>query len=217
MWHTLFKIRLLMGLVPALGAVLWMGMDSGSTYYDQSPAQVQSALKAAHLPTHILGSSISGSRVRVLDDGSVVTALIDMGGREAMHFVTTIEPDGEGAQVSTEVKAPDGELAEHAPISMKQNAFTVGLLGKLAQEHTASAIEGRPFDMMFASAPATKGMLAAMPGMDQQINQANEAANSFAKNEQEWAKTSQEREFSKSYDDGWAASSDGDDGGWGAN
>ncbi len=31
MLHTYFKIRLLLGLAPALGAVLWMGMDGSET------------------------------------------------------------------------------------------------------------------------------------------------------------------------------------------
>ena len=67
MLHTLFKLRLLLGLGPAFAGVLWLGMDGGETYYEKPPAAVMSALSSAYVPTHILGSYVQGSRVTMPD------------------------------------------------------------------------------------------------------------------------------------------------------
>ena len=70
-------------------------------------AKVREALAAAYVPTHILGQYVKGSRVSTPDDHTVVTALVDENGMELMRFVTTVTPDGEGSEVSTEVLTRD--------------------------------------------------------------------------------------------------------------
>ncbi len=211
----MFQVRLLMGLLPFLGFALWQGLQSDSQYYEKSPTEIRAALKSAHLPTHILGQNIRGSSVRTPDDKTVVTALLGPEGRDAMYFVTTIEADGSGSEVTTVVKPPEGELASRASEALEKNALAAGMLDQLAQEHVAAAIEGRPFDMMFATAPAAKGMLAAMPGMSEHINRANATASEFAKAEQDWAERREEEEFREEYGDDWGASGTDHSDGWG--
>lgn len=183
MHYTIFKIRLLLGLVPALGAVLWMGWDGGETYYEKPPSEVMSALSSAYVPTHILGSYVEGSRVTMPDGKTVVTALIDANGAELMRFVTTVTADGTGSLVDTVVEAPEGEHAERAAEAMKSQAFTMSLMEKLADEHVAAAIEGRPFDML-AFNPMAKGMAQSM-GYGEQIDEANAAAMEFSRMDQD--------------------------------
>lgn len=183
MFHTLLKVRLLLGLAPALGAVLWMGWDGGETYYEKPPSEVMSALSSAYVPTHILGSYVKGSRVTMPDGKTVVTALIDENGAELMRFVTTVEADGTGSLVDTVVEAPEGEHAKGAAEAMKSQAFTMSLMEKLADEHVAAAIEGRPFDML-AFNPMAKGMAQSM-GYGEQIDEANAAAMEFSRMDQQ--------------------------------
>ncbi len=183
MLHTFFQIRLLLGLVPMLGVVLWMGIDSGAKHYDKTPYEVRAALAAAYVPTHILGSYVKGSQVSTPDDQTVVTALIGEDGTELMRFVTTVTPDGSGSEVATEVLAPEGEHAERAAEAMKKQGYAMALMRKLADEHVASAIEGRPFDML-AFNPMAKG-IAQASGYGGTFAQANADAADFAKAEQE--------------------------------
>lgn len=183
MLNTLFQVRLLMGLVPILGAILWWGMDSGAKYYERPPHEVRAALAEAYLPTHILGQYVKGSRVSTLDDGTVVTALIDENGAELMRFVTTVTPAGSGSEVATEVTGPQGVHAEGAQEALKTQQFTMALMRKLADEHVAAAIEGRDFDML-AFNPATRG-IAEASGYGDAFAQANADAAVFAKAEQE--------------------------------
>lgn len=157
MLSTLFQIRLLFGLVPVLGVVLWMGMDSGAKHYEKSPREVRAAIAAAHVPTHILGQYVKGSRVSTPDDRTIITALIDENGRELMRFVTTVTADGTGSEVTTEVAAPQGAYAARAADAMQKQKLTMALMGKLADEHVASAIEGRPFDIL-AMNPAVRSI-----------------------------------------------------------
>lgn len=195
MFHTLFQIRLLLGLVPLLGGVLWLGMDSGGTHYEKSPSDVKAALSAAYLPTHVLGSYVKRSQVSISGD-TVVTALIDENGAELMRFVTTVTPDGAGSLVDTEVQAPEGVHAKGAAEAMKSQAFTMSLMAKLADEHVAAAIEGRPFDMMFGN-PMAKEMAGAVPGMQAQIDDVNASAAGMVRAEQDDA-------YSAEYGDDWA-------------
>ena len=183
MLHTLFQIRLLLGLVPFVGAILWMGMDGSAKHYEKSPAEIRSALSAAHVPTHILGQYVEGSRVTMPDDTTVVTALIDDNGSELMRFVTTVTPDGTGAQVATEVTAPQGKYAARAEEAMKKQGYTMVLMRKLADEHVAAAIEGRPFDMLAFNPMART--VADAAGYGATFDQANANAADFDKLEQD--------------------------------
>jgi hypothetical protein len=191
MLHTFFQIRLLMGLVPFLGAILWWGIDSRDKYYEKSPYDVRASLAAAHVPTHILGQYVKGSRVTTPDDETVVTALIDENGTELMRFVTSVRPDGAGSQVDTEVLAPEGAHAARAAEVMKKQAFTMALMQKLADEHVAASIEGRPFDIL-AFNPMAKGVAEAA-GYGDTFAQANADGAEFAKMEQELAEEARQR------------------------
>lgn len=183
MMHTLFQIRLLLGLVPLLGGVLWFGMSGGAVHYDKTPHEVKAAIAAAYLPTHILGSYIHGSKVSTPDENTVVTSLLGENGAELMRFVTTVTADGTGSEVDTVVQPPEGDYAERAQEAMKSHAYTMALMEKLADEHVAAAIEGRPFDML-AFNPAAKAV-ANSAGYGDTFAEANAAAMKLAKAEQD--------------------------------
>lgn len=183
MMHTLFQVRLLLGLVPLLGGVLWFGMSGGATHYDKSPHEVKAAIAAAYLPTHILGSYIHGSKVTTPDENTVVTSLLGENDAELWRFVTTVTPDGTGSEVDTVVQPPQGEYAERAQQAMKTHAYTMTLMEKLADEHVAAAIEGRPFDML-AFNPAAKAMANAT-GYGDTFAEANASAMEMARAEQD--------------------------------
>lgn len=166
-------------------AVLLAACGETGVHYDKSPEQVAAALKAAHLPTHVLGGNIKRSRVTQPDASTVVTALVAADGSEAMRFVTTITPDGSGSRVLTEVQAPEGQNAESASRAMASEGYAMALMGGLANEHVAAAIEGRPFDMLFAANPMAKEALRNKPGVQEQINRANASAARMARMEQD--------------------------------
>ncbi|MDE8650830.1 hypothetical protein [Novosphingobium album (ex Liu et al. 2023)] len=182
-------MRLKPACLATLAAIVMTGLLAGcgasGTHYDKTPQQVAAALRSAYLPTHILGSTVKGSRVSQASDGAIVTALLDENGRELMRFVTTVTPDGAGSRVATAVEPPHGANAERAGKAMAQNGYAMGLMKLLAKEHVAAAIEGRPFDMMFASPPMAKEMLGAMPDVQARINQANAGAMDEARADQD--------------------------------
>ncbi len=169
------------------GAVLLAACGQTGTYYEKTPEQVAAALKGAYLPTHVLGGSIKRSRVTQPDPNTVVTALIGENGTEAMRFVTTITPDGTGSRVVTELQPPEGKNKERAAEMMASGSYEIAMIGQLANEHVAAAIEGRPFDMMFATNPMAKAMLRDKPGVQEQIDQANASAAEWSRMEQEMA------------------------------
>lgn len=179
-------------LLAALGSLLLAGCGASGTYYEKSPQAVVSALKSATLPYHVLGNTAQGSRVTQPDENTVVTAILGPGQSELLRFVTTITPDGSGSRVSVDVQPPEGRNSEKAAKAMAENGFAMGMMGKLAQEHVAAAIEGRPFDMMFAAPPMAKGMLAANPEAQAHIDGANQAAASM--NQSGWGRGSSEGE-----------------------
>ncbi len=215
MFHTFLKIRLLMGLAPALGAVLYFGTGSSGEYYDRTPAQIVTALENAHLPVHILGGAIVDSQVHSKGDGTVITALIGQDGREAMHFITTIDASGNGANVSTTVAPPGGDLKSKANEALAAQPYAAQLLGLLAKEHVDAAIDGRPFDMLFATNPMARKMLDEQAGMREHIDDIN-AANSQM---DEWdidAFRSNRSGDSTSYaSDDWGSDSASRSDGWG--
>ncbi len=215
MLGTLKPLRYAAGLLPALGLVLWMGLSGDTTTYARSPAEIHSALKAARVPTHVLGEGVAGSRVRSDGENRVITALVDPAGVELVLFVTTVDPDGEGSQVSTVVQMAPGDRAQEARDALKKNAIATALLEKLADEHVAAAIEERPFDMLFAAPPGAAQMISATPGMRDKIDDANASASDFAKTQQEWAEHQREEEFREQYGDDWGASGADSSDGWG--
>jgi hypothetical protein len=167
------------GLVTAL-LLAACGAQSG-TYYEKSPEAVKTALKSAVLPYHILGEHAAGSKVTTPDGNTVVTAILGKDGNEMMRFVTTITADGAGSRINTDVQAPQGANSDRAKDTMKKQAFAMALMEKLAAEHVAAAVEGRPFDMMFATPGMSKGMAAMNPGMKAHFDQANANAEAFNK------------------------------------
>ncbi|WP_188818397.1 hypothetical protein [Novosphingobium indicum] len=194
-------------IVSIVGAVLVAACGNSGEYYEKPPKQVTSALKSAYLPTHVLGGSVKASRVTQPDAETVVTALLAENNSELMRFVTTVVPDGDGSRVSTAILPPEGRNKVRAEKALAENGLAMGLMSAVAKEHVAAAIEGRPFDMMFAS-PMGKGMIGAMPGMSERIDAANKAASDFAKYQQQ-------ADFDEKYGDDWGRSSSdkGDD--WG--
>lgn len=194
-------------LLTCAGALLLASCCAGE-YYEKTPQEVTSALSAAYLPVHVLGGTVADSRVTQPDSNTVVTALIDRNGSEMMRFVTTLTPDGAGTRVATEVRPPKGRNEDRASAAMKANGVVLGLMEKLAEEHVAAAIEGRPFHMTFATSPMAKGMMGAVPGMSEQIDAANEAAAEFSRYEQQ-------AEFESEYGDHWGRSAGDAADGWG--
>lgn len=181
--------------------------DSGK-YYEKSSQEVASALKSAYLPTHVLGGTVAGSRVSQPDRNTIVTALLAQDGSELMRFVTILSPDGTGTRVATEIRPPEGRNKDRATQAMEANGFAMGMMEKLAEEHVTAAIEGRPFDVTFATPPMAKGMMGAMPGMSKQIDAANEAAAEFSRHQQQ-------AEFEQEYGDDWGRSAGDVSDGWG--
>lgn len=163
-------------LLAVLTGVLLAGCGAQGTYYDKAPKDVVSALKSATLPYHVLGNQAQGTRVTQPDPNTVVTAVLAADQNEMIRFVTTITPDGSGSRVSTAVEPPRGRYSAHAGKAMAENAYAMALIGKLAHEHVAAAIEDRPFDMLFATAPMARGMLAANPEAQAHIDAANQSA-----------------------------------------
>ncbi len=194
-------------LLACAGALLLTGCSAGE-YYEKTPQEVISALRSAYLPVHVLGGTVADRRVTQPDSNTVVTALIDRNGSELMRFVTTLTPDGTGTRVATEVRPPEGRNKNRASAAMEANGLALGIMEKLAEEHVGAAIEGRPFDMTFASPSMAKGMMGAVPGMSERLDAANEAAAEFSRYEQQ-------AEFESEYGDDWGRSAGDTSDGWG--
>lgn len=200
------ELRIGTHLLASLGALLLMACGQSGDYFDKSPQQVIAALRSAAVPIHVLGSTVKRSRVTQIDSHTIVTALLDTNGSELMRFVSTVTPDGTGSRVATSVVAPEGRNKDRAEAAMAKNGLAMGLMAGVAKEHVASAIEGRPFDMLFAN-PMAQKMAGAIPGVSQQINAANEAAAEMAKYEQQ-------AEFEKNYGEDWGGSRRREEDGW---
>lgn len=185
-------------LLPLVAATLLAACGSSGTYYEKSPKAVQQALRVQDLPLAVLGSTVKGKRVTSPDDETVVIALLGPEQIEIMRFVVTVKPDGTGSRVAVAVRPPEGSKKAKAEEAMKRGGLAMGLMGTLANEHVAAAIEGRPFNMMFATGPIGKGVAAASPEMGAAINNANQAASVIAKMERE-------AEFSSEYGEDWAS------------
>lgn len=193
-------------LLASIGAILLVACAQSGDYFEKSPQQVTASLRSAVLPTHILGSAVKRSRVSQPDARTVVTALLDRDDRELMRFVTTVSPEGTGSRVATSVVAPEGRNKERAEAAMARGGLAMSLMAGVAKEHVASAIEGRPFDMLFAN-PMAKKVAGAVPGVSQQINAANEAA-------AEMARFEQQADFEKKYGEDWGESAARKEDGW---
>lgn len=197
------------GMLAIFCAILLASCGSSGEYYEKSPEQVTQAIKSAHLPTHVLGKQIKRSRVTQPAPDTVITTLLGEGGREMMHFVTTVTPDGTGSRVATEIAVPEGvkerldEAVENDPMAN----YAMNLMHVVAREHVVAAIEGRPFDMTLGN-PNAQAAMEMNPEIRAQIEQANKAASDMAKSEQQM-------EFERNYGSGWGDGGTGSSDGWG--
>ena len=85
-------MSILRSILTIFGAIFLASCGNSGEYYEKTPEQVTHAIKSAHLPTHVLGKQIKRSRVTQPAPDTVVTTLLGEGGREMMHFVTTVTP-----------------------------------------------------------------------------------------------------------------------------
>ena len=197
------------GILAVFGAILLASCGNSGEYYEKSPEQVTQAIKSAHLPTHVLGRQVKRSRVTQPAPDTVITTLLGEGGREMMHFVTTVTPDGTGSRVATEIAVPEGvkerldEAVENDPMAN----YAMNLMHVVAREHVVAAIEGRPFDMTLGN-PNAQAAMEMNPEIRAQIEQANKAASDMAKSEQQL-------DFERNYGSGWGDGGTGSSDGWG--
>lgn len=185
--HAFLTGRVAAMVALPLGGAIYVGaggMEPAGQHYEVSQAQALSRIANAYVPTHVLGTLVKGSRVTLSGKDTAITALIAQDGSELMRFITKVEADGTGSLVSTTIGPPTGPHAERAAAAMQSQAYTMGLMELLAQEHVDAAIEQRPFNML-AMNPAGDAMLRDMPGMKEHIDDANASAALMAKLEQD--------------------------------
>ncbi len=193
-------------LLSSFFAVLLSACGASGQYFEKSPEEVAKALKGAKLPIAILGRNVVGETVtNPTPNTFVITANDELGG-DIFRIVATIAPDGNGTRVTSKFEQLHKTLGSQ-DTSMAQKA---------ADEQIASTIEGRAFDMMFATSPAAKAVLSAQGGkVQERINAANETMVAFSEMEREMAAQEKREKFEKEYGEDWGASGSAADGGWG--
>ncbi len=183
-------------ILTAILAVLAAACGARGQYYEKPPGTVKMSLRMASLPFHVLGSTAAGKRVTLPDDETVVIAVLDKNQSELIRFVATVVPDGQGSRVAVDVHPPKGRHAKRATEAMEKRGMTMAVMKSLAKEHVAAAIEERPFDMTFGVNPMAKGVIAAAPGIQSQIDEANRAAMDFQEAERR-------AKFEREYGNDW--------------
>lgn len=181
-----------------LGAALCLMLAAcgqSGTYYEKSPEDITSALQSATPPLALMGRTVTDSRV-FEEDGNIITALISSDGPDLLHIVTAISPDGTGSYVSNSLLVPAAE---------GDVPYNVGLMQMLADEHVTAAIEGRAFNMLFATPVMGTTAISMIPGGDEHIQAANEAAAMFSEMERGRAQYERQEEFRAEYGDDWGA------------
>jgi hypothetical protein len=192
-------------VLASLGALALAACGQSGTYYEKSPEAVMKAIEKVSVPTAMMGRSISNFRVsRPLDD-TVLIVLTDMNGKELYRIVNQVEADGNGSRVITQAQTPDGKALD-ANLGGQQ----ANMMNQFTNEIVKSAIEGRSFDMMFATSPAAKAMLGNDPEMQATIDEANKAMLAISKMEQ----TVEQIEFEQKYGDDWGKSAGSKSDGW---
>lgn len=197
-------------VLASLGALALAACGQSGTYYEKSPEQVMKAIEKVRVPTAIMGRSINGYRVSRPLDNTVLITLTDSSGKELYRIVNQVEADGNGSRVITQAQTPDGKALK-AKLDSKQ----ANMMNQFTNEIVASAIEGRSFDMMFATAPGAKALLNANPEMQAHIQASNEAMLSMSEAEQSMAEYAEQRKFERKYGDDWGKSAGGKQDGWG--
>ena len=163
---------------PVVAALLLVACGQQGTFYEKSPDEVVAALRSAHLPLALIGQEDGSSRVRANDDGTVSTIIVNARGEDMLQLVTTIIPEGTGSRVSMALRPPEGRHAERVAQALSSNDYARSMMSRLADEHLAAAMEGRRFDLTFASPPMARAMLNATPEMRNEIDRANRAMES---------------------------------------
>ena len=198
------KLRAL--ILASLGALALAACGQSGTYYEKSPEQVMKAIEKVRVPTALMGRSINNFRVsRPLDD-TVLIVLTDSRGKELYRIVNQVEADGAGSRVITQAQTPDGKA-----LNAKLDSHQANMMNQFTNEIVASAIEGRSFDMMFATNPAAKAMIGNNPEMQAQIQASNEAMLAISEMEQDI----EQMRFEKKHGDDWGKSAGSEQGGWG--
>ena len=197
------KLRAL--ILASLGALALAACGQSGTYYEKSPEQVMKAIEKVRVPTALMGRSINNFRVsRPLDD-TVLIVLTDSRGKELYRIVNQVEADGAGSRVITQAQTPDGKA-----LNAKLDSHQANMMNQFTNEIVASAIEGRSFDMMFATNPAAKAMIGNNPEMQAHIQASNEAMLAISEMEQDI----EQMRFEKKYGDDWGKSAGSEQGGW---
>jgi hypothetical protein len=192
-------------LLSILGFFLLSACGESGKYYEKSPDAVISAIESAVLPT-VSDRSLVGSTVSKPDKNTIIVTAKDELGGDVFRIVTRLTPEGNGTRVETRFEQLH-----------KRKGHDPAMSQKFAVEHVAAAVEGRPFDMMFATAPVAKAVALADPETAERVKNAGAAMTAFSKMEQDSHQDRKQRKFDEEYGDDWAASGDDDDAGWGDN
>ena len=174
------------------------------TYYEKSPDEIAKAIEGATLAT-VGDRRLVGSEVTRPSANMVVTAAKDQLGGDVFRIITKLTPDGDGTYVET-----------HFEQVGKRKGHDENMAQLFAAEHVTAAIEGRSFDMMFASNPAAKAIIEQNPEAARRMKASGEAMVAFSKMEQDAAKQEQHERFEKQYGSDWGASPSKAQDGWGA-
>ncbi|MEL7188922.1 MAG: hypothetical protein AAGK17_05165 [Pseudomonadota bacterium] len=202
----LFK-KFALGVVVA--ATLAACSPSG-TYYEKSPEDVLSAIEKQDMPYHMFGDTIAARSVTRPSDDVVVVALVDKMGAEQMRIVAQVSADGSGSRVITQAQDIHGKLGE----SNAESSLVGGMFQELAEEHVTAAIEGRPFDMLFATPSVAKAMIEANPEAREKLDQLNQSGQAMGEMQQKMYDKVKQREFADKYGEDWAESGSEKSDGW---
>lgn len=197
-------------VLASLGALALAACGQSGTYYEKSPEDVMNAIEKVRVPTAIMGRDISGFNVSRPLDNTVLITLTDASGKELYRIVNQVEADGNGSRVISQSQTPDGKA-----LTGKLGGHQANMMNQFNEEIVAAAIEGRSFDMMFATSPVAKSMLGNNPEMQAQIENANEAMLTMSELEQDMADYEAQKKFEQKYGEDWGKSAGDSSEGWG--
>lgn len=189
-------MRVLCNIILMSAAMLIGACSQSGTYYDKTPDAIAAALTDANLSPMLAGDISDKTVSRPNPNTIVITGNDELGG-DVFRIVANLTPDGSGTVVNTKFE-----------LLHKKKGHDEYMAQKMATEHVAAAIEGRPIDVMAAANPLAKAVVNSNPEMSKAANQAFNAAVAFEKMDKQ-------AKFEKEYGDDWGASSPGSDDGWG--
>ena len=185
-------------LLASLGALALTACGDNAKSYEQSPDTVKSLIKTVTLPTALIGRSVAGRRIRQPSDDITVIEMLNRAGEEKMRIVVQVTSDGSGSKVVAQAQTPDGETIDGQAGQMNGR-----LAQKFADELVASAIEKRPFDMMFASGPGVQAMFGSNTALGKEVQKANKRAAAISQMEQQIMERERREKFESEYGEGW--------------